>query len=47
MPPLSTFTLRPPASKPIEVTIVTLEDGRVVARTADELTAAAAPAPAK
>lgn len=44
MPKPHTFTLTPPRSKPVEVVVIEREDGTIVARTAAELAAAAAPA---
>lgn len=42
----NTFTLHIPTRKPVEVTVIEREDGQVIARTADELRAAAdAPEP--
>ena len=40
MPTVEHFTARPPSQKPVEVYILALPDGRIVARTADELQAA-------
>jgi hypothetical protein len=46
MPPRATFSLRVPDSKPVEVQLIELADGRIVARTADELAPPTPPAAA-
>ncbi len=39
MPPLRTFTLKVPDSKPVEVVVIQDESGAIIARTAAELAA--------
>ena len=40
MPTVQHFTARPPNQKQVEVYVIQLADGRVIARTAEELQAA-------